>query len=844
MSYNSKYTGKEVEDLLDKVNNIDDNASLTEEDIINMGFTKNEGTITEVKMNGVSKGTSGVVDLGTVITEHQDISGKQDVITDLELIREGASLGATALQEVPSGYAKTEDIPTKVSQLENDVPYALKSDVEFEGNVENGVYIMTASGSIVAPTITDNTALGVVLITDNQRIIIPKADATDGTNTTLYWGKNLRGKDVAGITEATDKSVAKTDFNGKANTDAIIAAYGQHSVYMDSRDMCKVLASYTEGDFTDWYVPALGQLYEIYNNKADINTALQNIGGTAFESSGYWSSSENNANYAWLVYFDNGIVSYSDKNSYPRVRFVRNIPATISLKDKVFKLEADKVDKEALADVAISGSYNDLKDKPAIPTKVSELENDTNYIAEDVVENGVYAVDANGKLIDYTIADNTAIGIVIVAGKNQFMVSTKNIHYGSYSFWGKGISGKDISNITDYATFNGISESGSISKYDDFTAWTDGVLSDFNGKSNTSAIIEAYQEYEVSMDYYDMCNALNSYNTKNEFNDWYIPSLGQLALIYVNINEINEALTNIGGTVISNYNHWSSSEYNSTRGWMLQTTNGKITNNSKSDVGCYLRCIRDISAVSSLKDKVSNLENSKQDLLVSGTNIKTINGQSILGSGDITIEGGGGGSLEDNRYFTDFTVEAVISHCETFTRISYDASSLVDAAKNQKIICVPYQDYSNGFAIAQYKGDDSFITFTMQVDGTIYMFYSHEFTDEKIYLTGSGFNTLSTKIESASVRDGEAYIEVFDNIVYTCSEDIAYLSCGIADEIAVGSTIRFRTSNDFTLEMYDVLWANGVIPTIEPNTFYELSITSNFIGQILAVLTPFKQVES
>lgn len=33
----------------------------------------------------------------------------------------------------------------------------------------------------------------------------------------------------------------------------------------------------------------------------------------------------------------------------------------------------------------------------------------------------------------------------------------------------------------------------------------------------------------------------------------------------------------------------------------------------------------------------------KQDTLVSGTNIKTINGQSILGEGNINIEGGSGG---------------------------------------------------------------------------------------------------------------------------------------------------------------------------------------------------------
>lgn len=38
-----------------------------------------------------------------------------------------------------------------------------------------------------------------------------------------------------------------------------------------------------------------------------------------------------------------------------------------------------------------------------------------------------------------------------------------------------------------------------------------------------------------------------------------------------------------------------------------------------------------------------NTFNDKQDLLVSGTNIKTINGSSVLGSGDLTISGGGGG---------------------------------------------------------------------------------------------------------------------------------------------------------------------------------------------------------
>lgn len=57
-------------------------ASIKSSDISNWNSkTSNVGTITGIKMNGTSKGTSGVVDLGTVITAHQDISGKVDKVS-------------------------------------------------------------------------------------------------------------------------------------------------------------------------------------------------------------------------------------------------------------------------------------------------------------------------------------------------------------------------------------------------------------------------------------------------------------------------------------------------------------------------------------------------------------------------------------------------------------------------------------------------------------------------------------------------------------------------------------------------------------------------------------------
>lgn len=47
------------------------------------------------------------------LTAHQDLSGKQDVITDLDAIRANAEKGATALQEVPAEYVTEKELEDK-----------------------------------------------------------------------------------------------------------------------------------------------------------------------------------------------------------------------------------------------------------------------------------------------------------------------------------------------------------------------------------------------------------------------------------------------------------------------------------------------------------------------------------------------------------------------------------------------------------------------------------------------------------------------------------------------------------------------------------------------------------
>ena len=56
---------------------------------------------------------------------------------------------------------------------------------------------------------------------------------------------------------------------------------------------------------------------------------------------------------------------------------------------------------------------------------------------------------------------------------------------------------------------------------------------------------------------------------------------------------------------------------------------------------------------------VKDLETNKQDTLVSGTNIKTINNESILGSGNITIQGGGGSATDVQVDSTSITSQGV-----------------------------------------------------------------------------------------------------------------------------------------------------------------------------------------
>lgn len=82
-------------ELLTALNVADGATKVDESTVSGWGFTKNQGTVNSVKMNGKAVAiTDGAVDLGTVITAHQSLDGKQDKLSYVQL--EAVNSGITS----------------------------------------------------------------------------------------------------------------------------------------------------------------------------------------------------------------------------------------------------------------------------------------------------------------------------------------------------------------------------------------------------------------------------------------------------------------------------------------------------------------------------------------------------------------------------------------------------------------------------------------------------------------------------------------------------------------------------------------------------------------------------
>lgn len=104
-----------------------------------------------------------------------------------------------------------------------------------------------------------------------------------------------------------------------------------------------------------------------------------------------------------------------------------------------------KVSRTDLASVAFSGSYNDLTNKPSIPTKVSDLTNDSQFVTQTDLSSLLTPIEGN---VAQLRADLTTLdGVAVKVSGNQTIAGDK-----TFSGNVMGVTAAEGDNSTKLAT--------------------------------------------------------------------------------------------------------------------------------------------------------------------------------------------------------------------------------------------------------------------------------------------------------------------------------------------------------------------------------------------------------
>lgn len=216
---------------------------------------------------------------------------------------------------------------------------------------------------------------------------------------------------------------------------------------------------------------------------------------------------------------------------------------------------------------------------------------------------------------------------------------------------------------------------------------------------------------------------------------------------------------------------------------------------------------------------------------------------------DMVANGEAGGGV----YITPFTVEQFVTGIVALT--DEQRNELLNAASQNRIIGMPLDNSRvKGYIVTDYgyllsEEDDSYWGLEL---GVIYngAHYSNsinsngsiDFRPSRIIITPFTPFIYTVTVEDgvAQVSDDDAYS---DNCVFLVNGECTELGVFLEPSL-IGKTVKFFTGESCTLNIaFDVCWANGKLPTIEPYTEYELSLSAGINGVSNAVLTKFKSVE-
>jgi hypothetical protein len=122
------------------------------------------------------------------------------------------------------------------------------------------------------------------------------------------------------------------------------------------------------------------------------------------------------------------------------------------------------------------------------------------------------------------------------------------------------------------------------------------AMNDWNGKTNTAAQIT---HAECSSNAYapGFCHQYSRVNANGKgltAGNWWLPSLGEMMMIYANMTKINYALSLISGAMpLQETSYWTSTEDSAAGAWLLDLSNGGALGSTKAS---YALRVRPVSA--------------------------------------------------------------------------------------------------------------------------------------------------------------------------------------------------------------------------------------------------------
>lgn len=179
----------------------------------------------------------------------------------------------------------------------------------------NGIYVYDTDGNFTPSKMwkveNNSKVVGIAIITNRTKALIALKNAHDGKK--VIWGPDgfVNGISRSEINSNFKPGFAALDYNGEENTYLLL-----NSLLPNAGTAIRIAKDFMFPDGTKGYLPALGELIDVFNNLNEVNELLMKVGGEIIENTWYWTSTQHYLNYrAWAYGGD-----ASGSNSFAQLR--------------------------------------------------------------------------------------------------------------------------------------------------------------------------------------------------------------------------------------------------------------------------------------------------------------------------------------------------------------------------------------------------------------------------------------------------------------------------------------------------------------------------------------------